>query len=508
MSRVFRASILLAVFFGINKIVALVRQTLIARQFGFSPQIDAFNVANNLPDLLFSLFSGGALAMAFIPVFAEHVEEFGRPSSWKLFSRLANLIFIATLVLSFLIAVFARPLVAWQFGVSPGFPPEQQALVVELMRINLVALILFSISGLVMSSLQALKHFFLTALAPILYNGGVIIGVLIFAPTTPFEVWGIELPALGLGIHGLVYGTILGAVLHLIIQIPGIIFYGFRWSFSLAIRDAGVQKVLRLMGPRIATVFLIQLLFLARDNFASRLPGGSVTALTYGYFIMQVPETLIGTAIGTALLPTLSQFASGGRREEFAAIFNRALRVILASTLFVSVILSITLPYLMEIVFDFKESDQTLLIWTTRGYLVGLLGQCLLEIASRAYYAKQNARLPLIGTALRAGVFFGLSFLLFYSLGAVGLALADSIAISAEVLFLLIILYRSAPSAIASGSTFARAVVGSVVAAGAAWGILSFIPLPQVVLVAAAILGATGIYLLFIRQEIRMAFRL
>src|SRR5688500_18145919 len=111
MSQLFKATLLLAVFFGINKLVALVRQALIAQQFGFSAQIDAFNVANNLPDMLFSLFSGGALALAFIPVFAEHLHLHGKESSWKLFSKIANILFIVTIIFAVVFAVFAEPIV-------------------------------------------------------------------------------------------------------------------------------------------------------------------------------------------------------------------------------------------------------------------------------------------------------------------------------------------------------------------------------------------------------------
>src|SRR6185503_9662057 len=149
MSHLFKATLLLTIFFGINKIVALIRQTLIAQQFGFSAQIDAFNVANNLPDMLFSLFSGGALALAFIPVFAEHLHKHGKESSWKLFSKIANILFVVTLFLAIVFALFAPMIISSKLGIAPGFSSAQQALVVELMRINLIAMIIFSISGLI-----------------------------------------------------------------------------------------------------------------------------------------------------------------------------------------------------------------------------------------------------------------------------------------------------------------------------------------------------------------------
>ena len=134
MSQIFKATLLLVFFFVVNKVVALIRQGIIAQQFGFSSEIDAFNIANNIPDLVFSLFSGGALALAFIPVFAEYIQEYGKRTSWRLFSKIANILFIATLFFALIFGIFAEPIVT--SGIAPGFSASQQALVIELMRIN------------------------------------------------------------------------------------------------------------------------------------------------------------------------------------------------------------------------------------------------------------------------------------------------------------------------------------------------------------------------------------
>ena len=494
------------IFFGIDKIVAFIRQALIARQFGFSPEIDAFNVANNLPDLLFSVFSGGALALVIIPVFTEHIGKHGRDLSWKLFSKIANIVFLFTLILAIIFWFGAKFIVSSKFGISPGFSVSQQGLVVELMRINLISLIIFSLSGIVMASLQANKHFFLTALAPIIYNVGLIFGVVIFSPQTGITIGGLTLPSFGFGIYGLVYGTVLGALLHLAIQIPGLVIYKFRWTFSFDFRSPDVQKIMRLMGPRILTVFLIQIIFLARDNLASHMAQGSVTALTYGYFIMQVPETLIGTAIATALLPTLSELISVKKRQVFMASVQKSLQVIIVSTLIITFLLSITLPQFLYVLFDFKTSEVALLTWTTRAFLVGLIGHSLLEVVARAYYAQQNAILPLIATALRTTVFLTISILSFKITGAVGLAAADSIAVSVEVVFLLVFFNRMFPILSALKSTFARSLFGSIVSACIVFLIISlFSHLPIFPTSLIAILAGVIIYSFFVRQEMALA---
>jgi len=162
-----RTSILIAFFFLLDKALAFVRVGIISRQFTESIQmLDTFNAANNLPDVLFALISGGALAMAFIPLMSEYLTTKSRAAAWDLFSRVANLAFIVTGGAAIIIAIFAEQIVEAEIGIAPGFGPQQRALLADLMRLNLAGTIIFSISGLVMASLQANQHFILPALAP------------------------------------------------------------------------------------------------------------------------------------------------------------------------------------------------------------------------------------------------------------------------------------------------------------------------------------------------------
>lgn len=494
MSTLFKASLLLTFFFGINKLVALGRQALIAKQFGFSPEIDAFNVANNVPDLLFSLITGGALAVAFIPVLSDYLEKRGYTHAWRLFSIVANLVFLTTAVLSVIVAIFAHNLVTSQFGIAPGFTTEQQNLATQLMRYNLIATLIFSLSGLVMAGLQAHKHFLLPAIAPILYNLGLIFGAVFLVPY--------------FGVFGLVYGVIIGAVLHLVVQLPGLWYYKFKWSASLDLKEPGVRQTLLLMGPRILTVLFIQVIFLARDNFASRLAEGSVTALTYGYFIMQVPETLIGTAIATALLPTLSTLVAEDKKAEFSQLMNRAINVILAITVLTATILSVSLEYLLEPVFGFNPSQTGLLVWTTRAYLLGLLGQCILEVITRAFYSQKNAHTPLIATGVRTVLFLLLAVYLVNPFNAVGLALADSITISVEVLILVLLMKKKFPGFLKIRNTLIKVLLGSLVSASLFYVIMSLSPLPHIANVIIAVMASGLVGLIFIRQELKTLLRL
>lgn len=510
MSRLTRVSILLAFFFGLDKVVAFLRSIIIARQFGLSRELDAFNIANNIPDLLFALISGGALAMAFIPVLSEIRTNEGRDQAWGLFSRIANLAFLVTAGLAIIVAVLAGPLVRGQIGVAPGFGYEQQTLVIHLMQLNLIATLIFSISGLVMAGLQANQHFLLPAMAPLLYNLGQIFGAVVLSPEKGYQLGGITLPAFGLGVQGLVYGVIIGAVLHLGIQVPGLIKYNFHWVPAIDLFTRPVKKVLALMGPRLLTMFMIQLIFIVRDNLASRLPEGAVSSLTYGWMIMQVPETLLGTAIGIALLPTLSEMVAKEDWTGFQETLQRAMKVLLAIALPLSALLALGLPPLLSVAFDFGQEGTALLVWVTRGFLAGLAGQCLLELAVRSFYARQDAITPMITAGINFVVFLVLGVVLFRILGAPGISLADSLAFTSQAVLLLVLLNRKLIKRLSPGPSLFRGLVAAVIGGGAVLLVLSLPQAANQPLIIGVISLAVGgaVALLPILREIRLLLRL
>ena len=468
LTHVARSSLLIAAFFGVDKLLGLFRQIVIGRQFGVSAELDVFNAANNLPDLLFALISGGALSVALIPVLSEALERDGRANLWALFSRVANLAFLITAGLAIVLALFADELVQAELGVAPGFTAERQTLVAELMRLNLIATLIFSLSGLVSAGLQANQHFLLPAAAPVVYDLGQIFGALVLAPATPYQVGPITVPAFGLGVHGLVYGVILGAGLHLGVQIPGLLRFGFRWAAKVSWDHPGVRRVARLLGPRIVTIGAFQLIFVVQDNLASRLDVGSITGLAYGWLIMQVPETMIGTAVGIALLPTLAEHFARSDHQGFEISVARAVRVLIALTLPATVLLAIGLPPLVQAAFNFSAEGTNLVVQAGRAFLVGLVGHSLLEIAARAFYARQDAKTPLVATAINAVAFVSLGLLLFRSLGSAGIALSNSLAFSLEAVILLAVLNRTFPRILGQGRTFLRLALGALAGGAAA----------------------------------------
>lgn len=476
LSRLTKVSLLLAVLFGIDKILGVARQMIISRQFGLSAELDVFNASNNLPDMLFMLISGGALAIAFIPILSEVLTQKGRDKAWVLFSNILNIAFIITAIAAVVVAILARPLITNELGIAPGFTEAQTDATVRLLRLNLISTLIFSLSGLVMAGLQSNQHFFLPALAPILYDLGQIFGALILAPTEGYRIGGITLPAFGLGVDGLVYGVILGAALHLLIQVPGLIKYHFKWSPKIDIHDPETRKVFRMMAPRLISMFCIQMIFMAQDNFASRLEVGSVTALTYGWWIMQVPQTLLGTSIATAILPTLSELFSSERFDELKEKIERAGKVMLALTIPVAIVAGVVLTPAIQAFLGLEPADTARVVDVSRIYLIGIVGHSMVELFVRSFYALQKPKYPLMGAVATLIVFILLSLVLSPALQAKGIAAANTLAYSLQAGLLLVLLNPHLTSKLRLSKSFFMGLIGAALGGGAAFAVLNYAP--------------------------------
>ena len=419
--KIFRASLLLAFLFGVDKIVGLARQLVVVKTYDVTAALDAYNAANNLPDTVVTLLAGGALAVALIPVLTESLDREGREAMWALFSRVLNIAFVLAALSALVLAVFAEPFV--RYVVVPDFSPEQQALTVGLMRVNLIAMLIFTLSGLSASGLQSHQHFLLPGLAPILYNVGQIIGVVFLAPA--------------LGIYGLAYGVILGAALHLAIQLPGLVRYGFRWRPCLEWRHPSVIRVGRVIGPRLVNIFAFQLIFITTDRFASGLNEGAVSALAYGWLIMQMPQTIIGTATATALLPALADLVARGDAEGLKTTLRKTVAILLALTIPTTILAMILIGPALEFAAarEFVSSNGAALITAAAlAFLPGIASHSLVEIAVRTYYAQQKPLVPVVAAFLTAILFALLCVMLTPGLSYVGIALANTLAFTAEAI--------------------------------------------------------------------------
>jgi putative peptidoglycan lipid II flippase len=422
-------TLLVAVSFGLAAAMGLVRNIVIARQFGLGAELDAFYAAFKLPDLLFTIVAGGALATAFIPVFTEFLAKDDRAGAWRLASAITNLVVIVVSVLALIAALVAPWLV--RTLLAPGFSPEQQAETADLMRLVLVSTIFFGISAVQSSVLHSFKRFLLPALAPVVYPLGVVVGALWLAPT-----W---------GVRGLAVGAVVGALLHLLVKVPGLLAVGLRWLPVLPLREPAVRRVLLLMGPRVLDLGVFHLTLLASTNLASRLAPGSVSALEWGWEFMQLPETIIGTAFGLVAFPTLAELAARGDHAGLRATLGDSLRMVITLTAPAMLGLILLGRPLIQLVYQRGEFDPaaTQAVYVALSfYALGLVGHSSLELVARAFFALQDTITPLIIAAATGLGQLVLAVGLMRVLGHGGLALANSLAVSLEVLVLLWILRR------------------------------------------------------------------
>jgi putative peptidoglycan lipid II flippase len=312
-------------------------------------------------------------------------------------------------------------------------------------------------------------------------------------------------------VHGLVYGAMIGAALHLLIQIPGLIKYKFRWTPSLAINNPEVIEALKLVGPRLLTVFMIQLMFIARDNLASRLgQEGAVSALTFGWMIMQVPETILGTAIATALLPTLSEHATRGNWDEFRQTIEKALRVLISLTLPVAAVMAAGLLPLVRLVFGLDEAGASFLTWTTRIYLITLCGYSIHEVAARAFYARKEALYPLAAIAIRLAIYLaiGISAVLFFQeVGAPAIAFAE-IALTIEAIIMFGWLSGRLHQRVKIDGALLKGLIAALIGGILAYGLAVIVPGSAVLTAMLGMVIGGMVAMAIIWKEVRLLFNL
>lgn len=415
-------------------LVGLARQIIISRIFGTSADLDAYFAAFRVPDLIFNVIAGGALGSAFIPVFAGLLadEHGGRERAWRLASAVVNNLLIVLCAVAALSALAAPLLV--RALLAPGFSAEQQSLTAALMRVMLLSTIIFGGSGLLMGIHNAHHHFLSPAIAPALYNLGIIGGALL-APK--------------FGVFGLAWGVVGGAALHLAAQLPALIRHRPRYTPALDLADASLRQVGRLMLPRTAGLAVWQINFWINTAIASTLPVGSLSAITYAFQIFTFPQAAIAQAIATAVFPTFSAQAAKGASGALSETLAAALRLTLFLALPAGLGLIMLGKPIITLLFEggkFTAASTALVAWALTWFAVGLIGHSVVEIVTRAFYALKDTATPVaIGAgAMILNVIFSLTLTDIFARAGWpphgGLALANSLATTLEMLGLAIIL--------------------------------------------------------------------
>jgi len=422
----------------ITQIIGLLRNVVISDAFGTSAALDSFYAANRVTELLFNLVAGGVLGSAFIPAFTGLLAHHQRERAWKLASAVANLLLILLILISLLAAVFAPQIVRYGLYVlAPGQNSGQEDLSISLLRLMMPTVVIFGLSGLAMGILNAHQKFWLAAIAPAMYSLGQIAGVLFLSQS--------------LGILRLAYGVLAGSGLFFLVLLPDLLRLQGKYHPSFDLGMPEVRQVMRLMGPRILGAAVVQINFIVNIMIALGLPNGSVSAITYAFTLMLMPQAAIAQSIAVAAMPTFSAQAAQGKLDDMRASLASSLRSVLLLAVPASLGLILLRTPLVRLLYEHNEftpRSTEMVAWALLWYAAGLVGHCLLEVIVRAYYALQDTRTPVVVGVVAMSLNIAFSFVLsrwFSQIGWMphgGLALANSLATALEMTALLILLRR------------------------------------------------------------------
>lgn len=429
------AAALLAGSTLMSSLLGLFRDRLLnAKYFDAFPQaIDAYTVAFTVPDFMYYILVSGALSVTFIPVFNQRLASGNKRSAWELSTSVLNLMAVATLVASILIMIFAEPLVAYVVG--PGLDESGRSLAVSLMRVVAINPFLFAVATVISSMQQAVGRFSFFALAPTIYNIGIIIGITVFTNGISLFGWQVFEG----GIMGVALGVVLGSILQLLVSVIGLTGMGFDYRFKIYWRNKGFRKVLSLLPARSLDQGIDYVNSIVETNIASRMVAGTVRAYQQAMTLHMVPINLIGVAISTAAFPKMSERLSQGRPDLFKQEFQSVLRVIIWLALPVAIVAFFGRGYLVNFILNGGQH----MIASLLGILcVAIFFRSVYHIASRSFYAQQDTKTPLYISLVSVGlnVFLAIILALVLDWGVYGIAWAASIVSVLEVAILFVIM--------------------------------------------------------------------
>lgn len=415
--QVARAAVLVVFGFLASGVLGLIRTAVFAAIFGTGAELDTFYTAQRIPELLFTLVAGGALGSSFIPIFAKYLAADDDESAWRLASAVMTLSALAALVLG-LVLIVAAPLYMPLLYQRTLY----QHLAVRLAQIMMVTPVIFAISGLLMGILNAHQKFFLSSLAISMNNVGLIIGALVIAPLLAvgaglfsYGADGGTLAVIDLlprdsslldyyaprraNVYGLAIGAVLGAVLHLVVQLPGLFSLRAKLRPLVNWRIPGVLDVLRLMLPRVLGLGVSQLNFLVNAFFATGMVFGSLSALNTAWTLMFFALGVVAQSVGTAVFPTLSALAASGDLDGFKDRLAGAMRGVLFLALPATVGLIVLGKPVIGLLFErgaWTTESTEATAWALSYFALGVAGHSLLELLSRAFYALSDTVTPVV----------------------------------------------------------------------------------------------------------------
>lgn len=454
----------------VSRFLGLLRDRMLASEFGGGGALDPYFAAFKLPDFIFNVLVLGALSSSFIPVFVGYLKKHDgdqttNNEAWRVANSVLNLLLIVLVGLGIGFFIFAGQLVPL---IAPGFSGERLATTIHLSRIMLVAIVFFGASNIVSAILNSFKRFFAFALAPVLYNLGIIAGIVWFVPR-----W---------GINGLAYGVVLGAVAHLLIQLPGVWKVGFRYQRLLDWKHAGVREIGRLMLPRTFGLAVNQISQVVSTILASSLAAGSLTQLSFANNLQNFPINVFGVSLAIAVFPAFSEAFAAKDMPAFVQHFSRTVRRLLVVMIPASVLLLILRAQIVRVVVGAQafDWDATYLTAQVLGvFAVSLFAQALIPILARSFYALHDTATPVKVGVVAVIIDIVAAVILAKHFGVIGLAIAFSLSSMVNMFGLYAILRHRIGDMDDMGiaRSTVRIVIAALVGGVATWFMLRFVAL-------------------------------
>lgn len=364
----------------VSRLLGIVRDRILASQFGAGDILDAYYAAFRLPDLVYNLLILGAISAGLIPVFTMLLAKHQESEAWKLINGILNILSVGLIVICaalFVSAPWLMPLI------TPGFPPEKMELVVQLSRIMFLSPIFLGLSSIFSSILQSFRKFVVYSIAPLFYNLGIIIGALYLVEP--------------LGVTGLAWGVVIGAIMHMAVQFWPIFGTGYRYRFNFDWRDKHVVQVAKLMAPRTLALAISQINLLIITLVASTLAAGSLAIFNLSNNLQNFPLGIFGVSLAVAALPVMSTLWAEKKSVEFVRSFSTTFRQILFFIIPVSVLLFVLRAQVVRVILgagQFDWHDTRLTAACLAVFCIGLFAQGAFPLVIRAFYAIHNTRTP------------------------------------------------------------------------------------------------------------------
>ena len=468
------AAIVLASSTLVSALLGIFRDRLLNSYYldTYPTGIDAYTAAFTIPDFMFFILTSGALAVSFIPVFNQRLMGGNKKSAWELSSSLLNLMALLTLAASVLIMIFADPLV--RYVVGPCLDESGTILAINMMRVIAINPFLFSISTILSSIQQALGRFVFYALAPALYNVGILIGIVWF--TGGINIFGFQL--FEGGIMGVALGVVLGAIMQLTVSLIGLFGLGFDYEFKISWRNQGFRSVLKLLPARSLDQGIDYLNTIVTTNLSSRMGAGALRSYNQAASLSQMPVNLVGVAISTAFFPKLTEELGKGKDTEYRKTFRTALSAIIWIAAPIATIAFFARGYVVSFI---KNGGDSLIASILATLIISIFAHSIFHIATRGFYAEQDTRTPFIVSVVAVGftILLSIGFTML-GMGPEGLGWAQSIGALLEVGILLVLLQRRSRNKLLDKDfwrnftkiAFATAITGCV-----AYSMTKFFPL-------------------------------